>query len=388
MPLKKRGIFNISISGKCYNKSMRKKAFTLAETLIVIAIIGIIAIIVIFKVTGDIMSNARLKQTIASKHKFAKAIEQMALNYDIGAYYGTGNDKTDATAEFVDKFRNYYKLNRVCSALNLEDCWGYSTIKFINGNTYEIKDAINGKLFKNGGSESVGDDYDVDTAGILGTDGTRFILAYNKNCQGIEPQVYTWNSDGTNNAATRCITGIMDIDGSKTPNTVGKDISFINATGIGNNCIIEIGDACFGAVFDPISHKVTSSNECDTLKEKYGINNCFPNEEDYYLGAVIECGGKKYLPSTDEIDEMVQMIISSKVNYTDYGLPYAKDSNGFSINIFIFSNYEQRGLVYVDVAGYKDVGAFTSTGLMSWDRRIKHEAILGGSAVYGMCKFE
>ena len=256
------------------------------------------------------MDNVRAKHTVASKHKFAKAIENMALNYDIGPYYGTGDDKKNATIEFVDKLRQYYKINKTCSVYNLADCWGYRNVKFPNRSAYDISDAVNGKLFKNGGNESLSDDYDVDTVGILGTDGTRFILAYNKNCEVIEPQTYVWTKDGTNNSSTGCVAAILDIDGNKAPNTIGKDVSFLNATSIGKNCVVELGDACFGSLFLPTA---VSYDECMANKSKWGLKSCFGEKRteqreqgDLYAGVAKACGGAYYMLTINQFEKWAQ----------------------------------------------------------------------------------
>ena len=328
---------------------MRTKAFTLAETLIVIAIIGIVAVIAILGVQNSIMDNVRAKHTVASKHKFAKAIENMALNYDIGPYYGTGEDKHDASADFVNKLGQYYKINRICSTTNLDDCWGYQEIKFPNGKTYDITKATNGKLFKNGGNESLGDDYDVDTAGILGTDGTRFILAYNKNCKEVDPAVYVWTKDGTNNSATGCITSVIDIDGNKAPNMIGKDISFFNATSIGKNCVVELGDACFGALFVPVPLNVTGDDDpkCIELK-RLGASYCAGNDDDYWGGAVLACGGTDFMPDDKSFAIFRQTYKKdmgtrnyTKGSATRFGLPEPPSDNSY---IGIWLDYDTTGI--------------------------------------------
>ncbi len=252
------------------------------------------------------MDNVRAKHTIASKHKFAKSIENMALNYGIGPYYGTGEEKYDATSEFVQKLSQYYKINRICDTNSLDDCWGYKIINFPSGETYDITKATNGKLFKNGGNENLADDYDNETRGILGTD-----LSYNKNCNELDPQIFTWNNDGTNNNAMNCIAAIIDIDGNKAPNRVGKDISFINATGIGDNCIIKIGDACFGALFQP---EGVSLEECQEHGDDWGIHACNsdyePYEYDYYAGAAKACGSRSNMISSSELSTVFKQMYS------------------------------------------------------------------------------
>ena len=330
---------------------MKNKAFTLAEVLISMTIIGIVAVITISSFASSILLKVRHNQTIAAKHKFAKAIEQMALHNDIGPYYGIGKEKINATEEFAQKLAEYYKVNKICPIERLDECWGYKEIKMPNGDIYDITQAINGKLFKSGGSESLGDDYDVYTQGLMGLDGTRFIIAFNKNCKVVEPQIYTWSKDATTNSAMDCISGILDIDGKKAPNTVGWDISFINASGIGKNCIVELGDACFGALFKPEPITINTEEECTKIKA-LGMKFCYKGKKDNYAGAIKACGGKENLPSEADFEEFKREAYFNGIYFsggtykkgtaTKYGLMEPVDGENSQIFVWIKDDETQE----------------------------------------------
>ncbi len=363
------------------NKKQKKPSFTLAETLITITIIGVVAVIIIGYMTNSMEDRARTRQTAIAKHKFAKAIENMAMNYDIGPYYGTGAEKYDATNEFTDKLRKYYKINQICTTTNLDDCWGYETINFPSGEKYDIKNATNGKLFKYGGNENVNDGFDNETRGMFAVDGTRFIIAFDKYCTQVEPQVFVWSNDGTSHNGMGCVAAILDIDGNKAPNRVGKDISFINATGLGDNCIIKIGEACFGLMFE--APPVSSYEECINNKNAWGLTYCMGEDYrltrervyytekggDYYAGAIKACGNKENLPTREDIQGMFNLMYKTKGTneFTDYiegsasklGLMEPLENNKFS---YIWLNDEEPlyGGTFASVASYSKKKASTT----------------------------
>ncbi len=297
---------------------LKKSAFTLAETLITLSVIGIVAVLAILGVQGSIMDNVRTKHTIVAKHKFAKAMEQMGLNNNIGPYYGSSSD---ATKQFVDTFNNYYKTVRTCDNEHLDECFGYKEFKFQNGSTYDITKATSGKVFQGEGG-ALGDDYDSDTVGIIGLDGTRFIVSFNKNCKEVPSKVYEW-TDETNHEAMVCVAAVMDIDGNKAPNTVGKDVSFLgNAYSIGKNCVFEVDDICAGA-FIPLTP--VSYSECMANKSAWGLQYCQgegkttsqqASSYDSYAAAAKACGTKANMLNSTEICKVMASSYSRSLSYT------------------------------------------------------------------------
>ncbi len=376
-----------------------KTGFTLAEVLIALAIIGIVAVLMINFVFNNIMDNARYKQSIGARHKFAKAIENMALNYGIGPYYGTGDDRNDATIEFVQKLSNYYNINRICSISNLDDCFGYKIMSFPSGETFDITELTNGKLFKNNGSENLSDDFDVETVGVFGLDGTRFILAYNKNCNYVEPGIFNWNNDGTYNDSMGCISAVMDIDGNRAPNKMGKDIFFVNATGIGDNCIIKIGDACFGSLFYP---EGVSYEECVENKSAWGLTYCLDDNQDkldYYAGAAKSCGGKTNLISKESVIELLEKMYSTKDSankYYDY-IENSATAFGFPepYNAATISSTTGDFTVFVWISGYSDtairapeVNYSKAKAYMAMSHRFNPSADLAVYSVLAVCRVD
>ena len=83
------------------------KAFTMAEVLITIAVIGIVAAIMIPAMNYLIQTKVRKHQVSVAQQKFNRAAEMMTLNGKMGPYY------TD-TYDFVQNLANHLKITKIC----------------------------------------------------------------------------------------------------------------------------------------------------------------------------------------------------------------------------------------------------------------------------------
>lgn len=200
---------NISFKDNC------KAAFTLAEVMIVVVIIGIVAVftipILLSEVTERIYSNRQAN--IAQK--VTKAVELMIVNGDY--------ERFETTEEFVDKLRKYIKVIRVCDADNLTKCWPSKTITTSNGSKYNVEDAKTGKQLHTISS--------TNNVGLILNDGASILLTYNPNAVipnsdvgfsqskkslpigGGKTKEFAYTSNATN-----AIDFVMDVNGTQGPN--------------------------------------------------------------------------------------------------------------------------------------------------------------------------
>ncbi len=227
------GVHNImkkeSILFKIYSKIF-KRGYTLAEVLLSIAVIGVIAAVVTGAAIPVFQEKTRNSQVNVSKRKFQKAQELMALNGEIGPYYSS-------TYDFVKAFGKYMSINRICKVgaepselPPVSACFGdkYEKITLSDGTTANISDIQNGSSFNL--DEDENNDWTSPNIALQTLDGTRILLSYNKKCAALIPGVYSGDT------TSRCVAGIMDVDGDKLPNAIEKDIVFIGkATAIGDN---------------------------------------------------------------------------------------------------------------------------------------------------------
>lgn len=159
-----------------------KKGFTLAEVLITLGIIGVVAAMTM----PTLINNHREKETVVKLKKLNSTL-QNAYNIMRQEEYGSSiNSIPDygTNDEFIDNFTKYLKVQNVCHEGELDDC-------FIVKSSY--------KTIGNG----VGDP-------MYGSDSTAFVLA-DGTVVIVSGPIYTFKQL------------FVDLNGKNPPNTFGKD---------------------------------------------------------------------------------------------------------------------------------------------------------------------
>ncbi len=156
-------------------------------------------------------------------------------------------------------------------------------------------------------------DYNSDNVGIITADGTPMILSYNKKCESLDPmKTYGWstsNGKPESNATAGCVAAVFEINGNGRPNTFRKDVIAFNANGLGSSCAVEVNGKCFGAAFAPTP--ITYA-ECEAEKGRLGIKNCcleaVCENNDYWAGAVKQCGGTNKMASMEDLAKIASLL--------------------------------------------------------------------------------
>ena len=211
-------------------------AFTMAEILLSLTIIGVVAAITLPSLTGNINERTWNTQRKALYARFSQAIALMpALNG-----YGTlteGNESKSAVDTAAETFvteglSKVLKINNICDADHLEDCGIPSTITPQNNaavvNLSSIKTLVglnnmfNGSYSDSAGRLQVYSQINTKAAGIETQNGESILVYYNPNCI---------SQDISSNFLQpyMCANFMYDLNGSKGPNTFGKDIGVITA---------------------------------------------------------------------------------------------------------------------------------------------------------------
>ncbi len=195
----------------------------MAEILLSLTIIGVVAAITLPSLTGNINERTWNTQRKALYARFSQAIALMpALNG-----YGTLDDTTDTAAEtFVTAgLSKVLKINNICDSEHLGDC-GIPK-KLITAFGENISDftrscktlgGLNSKIYHSDFIQP-----DTKAAAFETANGESIMAYYNPRCTG--------NSDLPANKEyiqkRMCVNFVYDLNGSKGPNTVGKDIGVI-----------------------------------------------------------------------------------------------------------------------------------------------------------------
>ena len=277
----------------------RKSAFTLAEVLITLGIIGVVAALTLPTLNQAVNKRVRAEQIRTVKYKFTKATDKMNSLGLIGPY--------NSTAAFVAELQKHLKIAKVCPSSKLRECWPYDKITLLDGKEYEVTKIQTGKQFQMKNSDTA--DYSSPNVGIITGDGTPMILSYNTKCEALDPvKQYGWSTEDNkpvSNATASCVAAVFEVNGTGKPNKQNDDVALFNANGLGNSCAVELdGGKCFGAPFTP---KPLTRAECEAQKDELGIKACY-YDDDYWAGAVKQCGGKSNMPTMADLGKMASAI--------------------------------------------------------------------------------
>ena len=104
-----------------------------------------------------------------------------------------------------------------------------------------------------------------------------------------------------------CLSGVFDWNGGAKPNKLGDDVITLGmASGLGSSCAFEVNGTCYTAPFTPTP---MTKAECKAAvaEGKLGIKYC-GYEQDYWAGAVKQCGGVSKMPTMAQLGELASQL--------------------------------------------------------------------------------
>jgi len=222
---------------------MTVMGFTMAEILLSLTIIGVVAAITLPSLTGNINERTWNTQRKALYARMSQAISLMpALNG-----YGTLKEATSsasavdtATETFLtDGLAKVLKINNICDNAHLPECGIVSNLTTIAANSlpmpstlYELDATFSSRSYDG----EVFSAADTKAAAFETQNGESIIAFYNPSCRTqylSEANLNAWGNTVGFIHQNVCLNFIYDLNGSKGPNTVGKDIGIMtvfNAT--------------------------------------------------------------------------------------------------------------------------------------------------------------
>ncbi len=197
-----------------------QQAFTMAEILLSLTIIGVVAAITLPSLTGNINERTWNTQRKALYARFSQAIALMpALNG-----YGVDNPDTATETFITGGLSKVLKINNICDNEHLQDCGITGKINPLAGGSamsmpitlYELNPGFSSAhRFDHQQYHGI----DTKAAAFETANGESVIAFYNPSC---------FKSGGFAQTMM-CANFIYDLNGVKGPNTVGKDIGFVTA---------------------------------------------------------------------------------------------------------------------------------------------------------------
>ena len=216
-------------------------AFTIAEILLSLTIIGVVAAITLPSLTGNINERTWNTQRKALYARFSQAIPLMdAING-----YGTLQEMTDsatgsnsiedtAAETFItDGLAKVMKINNICDNAHVDDCGIPSKISTLAGSAISTPVLMSDLNAYFVGSYSTGTDtmslLDTKAAAFETQNGESILVFYNPRCVGSLNEMPIGGDGGFYSQNKVCANFLYDLNGNKGPNTVGKDIGVITA---------------------------------------------------------------------------------------------------------------------------------------------------------------
>ena len=284
---------------------MKKNAFTLAEVLITLAIIGIVAALTIPTLVQNYQEKAWNTASLVFQRKLGEALKVMNVQGTLAGY--------TTTEAFVDELSKHIKITRICDNDDITTCFADKVTW--DGEEVEMSKI---KTSKNFGK----DDWDTNTVAVQFANGVNGVIAYNPECRQnqFSNDVITVGETGI---GTDCLAILYDVDGFKNPNNRGDDLRDIGNIALdGSNCAIELSDGtCFTAPFIPTPLTLA---ECEAQKGELGISGCY-YDSDRWAGAVKACKDMgSSLPSQEQLNQLARDLypgteISTRLGVSSYG---------------------------------------------------------------------
>ena len=238
------------------------QAFTLAEVLITLAIIGVVAALTIPTLV------AKINQKVSENRQ--KTIEARLLD-GINRYSVMEDglsQKYETTYDFLVGLSKHYEMAQICRADEIRNCVTYDKIFY--GDENENVNVSSLKTIDRFMGEGK-DDY-LAPASFITAQGTPVIMAFKKDC--------AWNTGKAMRSIqdSGCIAYMYDESGRRNPNKLGKDIVAhgltIVAGGSGVTPFAIVGGVKIMEQPFYVSQGLTKS-ECEIEKAKnYGISQC------------------------------------------------------------------------------------------------------------------
>ena len=269
----------------------KKAAFTLAEVLITLGVIGVVAALTMPKLLKNIAERSNSEAQANLAQKITKSMDLMRADGGLERTY-------NSTDEFVDEFSKYIKISTRCDADHIADCWPTKTVTTSDGKTFDVSKAKTGKNLNLKDNKS-------NNVGIILADGATLILTYNPNAGiiGDGDTVTPSFADlpigfgrtkkfAYTTSVTSSIDFVMDVNGFKGPNSEARngkqyDIRSFKvakfSTGCAGNEIKGVGCVYQLPSYSPIK---AGDPEMDKWDPNWNKTSSAPN---YWAGAKKAC---------------------------------------------------------------------------------------------------
>ena len=285
----------------------QRAAFTLAEVLITLAVIGIVAALTL----PGLIQNHNEKAWTTAQDLWEKKLTETVRRMNTDGVM-TGHDSTE---DFMNTFKNYMKVIKTCDNSDINKCY---SPKIVTTGKDDALEEIETDGLTSASSMGLKEwQTNTNTMSFVVADGTTVIMAYQPECPYADPI----EDQGSQ---VSCMAYMVDVNGKKGPNRVGKDIQLSSGVAF-STCDNPIGDMCWSTDFAAN----TPIDTCD------GTNPYDPNftssvssycSTNYWAGAIKSCKDKGMeLPTKAQLAQLASnLYVDSNGNEVTIGATETK----------------------------------------------------------------
>lgn len=249
----------------------KRCAFTMAEILLSLTIIGVVAAITLPSLTGNINERTWNTQRKALYARFSQAIMLMPALNGYGQYEGTNTSGVvtttqDTAAEtfLTEGLSKVFKINNICDNDHLGDCGIPTSLVTIDGTTKDFAKKMSdlNSMFTETYTETneagstktwtnTQNFIDTKAAAFETQNGESIAVYYNPQCHAyIDESLHCQYAQ-----PKMCANFIFDLNGTKGPNTFGKDIGVITALYATDTSVVMPIPTNANATAEKVEHK-------------------------------------------------------------------------------------------------------------------------------------
>ncbi len=324
----------------------KRSAFTLAEVLVTLAVIGIVAVMTIPNLVQNYQSKSWDTASKVFDRKLTEALKVMNVQGTLAGY--------TRTEDFVNELSKHLKITKTCTNSNLTACFS-NTVMW--GKDNEEIDISKLKTAKDFGQEENSKNWGANTniVGFQLANGVTGLMAYNTKCTQDEYSNQITGGD--------CLAVLYDVQGYAKPNTAGKDLRNTNIVALGSKkaCDVEFDNHCWtiSGTYTPMSFSectgntgsVNSTTAAGDAAKALGIKQCY-YDNDYWAGAVKACGGTTKMPTPDQLAKLATQIYGQEIgakedksgltikDQTLFDALHAKSPTATSSSFYVWSSEE------------------------------------------------
>ena len=321
------------------SNNKRRFAFTLAEVLITLGIIGVVAALTVPTLMQNVTNRQFETGNKVFTNKLKESLKVMNTQQILKGY--------TTTEAFMDEFKKHYKIANVCVD-NPTQCFP-KTVTW-NDKEVDLSNIKDAKDMVQYGPEE--EDWGTKVVGVQFANGVSGLLAYNPKCKA-DP--FNMQAEVLN-----CLAIVYDLNANATPNEYGKDlmttgnVKNLSSTAIDINGV-KVTKIITSDLIAPINCTNTSSPDyifCPTEDPTQ-------HETDYWAGAAKACGGREHLPSVAQLEKIFEAYkVDSAAFVTTYNMPVAALLHGPLWGLSEYGELYSKTLVlshYYNYAGFNNM---------------------------------